>query len=531
MKTIPELLSSSAKNIIGVKLIKRALISVWNKDGILELAKFLMDNNIEIISTGGTKKVLQENNIKVKSISEITGIDSVMDGRVKTLHPKIFGGILADRNNEKHLNDLESIGGVEIDIVVVNFYPFVQSAVEQNLDLEKSIEFIDIGGPSMVRAAAKNYQNVIPLTDIESYNLFMNIFSKNKGDIPKKDRIAFATKVFKMTSNYESEIFNYYNRDDEPGSLPEELNIKLYKNNSLRYGENPHQKGAFYLDENKKDTVWNQHQGKILSYNNYNDLESAFSIVNEFSDPACAIIKHANPCGFGIGKDLDAAYDKAVSTDPVSYFGGIVGFNSNVDSNLAKKMIKPFLECIIAPGFSDNALEVFKTKKNLRILTLEDVNAFKGLSVKSAAGGFVVQEKDSSFKELDSFKIVTEKKVTEKEKQAMKIAWKIVKYVKSNAIVIANENQVIGIGAGQMSRIDSLKIAIRKIKEAGLSLDNAVIGSDAFFPFSDSIDLAYENGITTIIQPGGSIKDDEIIKRADELGVSIVMTGVRHFYH
>ena len=512
-------------------MIKRALISVWNKDGILELAKFLMDNNIEIISTGGTKKVLQENNITVKSISEITGIDSVMDGRVKTLHPKIFGGILADRNNKNHLKDLKFIGGVEIDIVVVNFYPFVQNAVEQNLDLEKSIEFIDIGGPSMVRAAAKNYQNVIPLTNIKSYNLFMDIFSKNKGIVPNQYRIMFATEVFKMTSNYENEIFNYYNKNHDTDSLPEEFNITLYKKNSLRYGENPHQEGAFYLSKNKKDTVWDQHQGKTLSYNNYNDLESAFSIVNEFSEPACAIIKHANPCGFGIGENLHIAYDKAVSTDPVSYFGGIVGFNYVVDSSLAKKLIEPFLECIIAPGFSDNALEVFKSKKNLRILTLKDINAFKGLSIKSAAGGFVIQEKDSSFDELDAFKIVTEKKITEKEKQAMKIAWKIVKYVKSNAIVIANEKQVIGIGAGQMSRIDSLKIAIRKIKEAGLPLDNAVIGSDAFFPFSDSIDLAYENGISTIVQPGGSIKDKEIIKRADELGISIIMTGVRHFYH
>ena len=278
-------------------------------------------------------------------------------------------------------------------------------------------------------------------------------------------------------------------------------------------------------------SIWKQHQGKALSYNNYNDLESAFCIANEFSEPSCAIIKHANPCGFGIGEDLSIAYERAVSTDPISYFGGIVGFNDVVDANLAKKLIKPFLECIIAPEFSQEALEIFKGKKNLRVLTLENTAAFSNLSIKSAAGGFVVQEIDSVKDDFNSFKLVTKEKNTEKQKQAMKIAWKIVKYVKSNAIVIANENQVIGIGAGQMSRIDSLKIAIRKIKEAGLSLDNAVIGSDAFFPFSDSIDLAYENGITTIIQPGGSIKDDEIIKRADELGVSIVMTGVRHFYH
>ena len=512
-------------------MIKRALISVWNKEGILDLAKFLMDNNIEIISTGGTKKVLQENHIPVRSISEITGLDSIMDGRVKTLHPKIFGGILADRENAKHLEDLESIGGVKIDIVVVNFYPFVQNAVKENLDLEKSIEFIDIGGPSMVRAAAKNYQSVIPLSTIKSYDLFINSFSKNKGVIPKKDRILFATEIFKMTSDYETEIFNYYSKDDEEDSLPDELNMNLYKKSTLRYGENPHQAGAFYLNKNINETVWTQHQGKALSYNNYNDLESAFSIVNEFSEPACAIIKHANPCGFGIGNDLETSYERAVSTDPVSYFGGIVGFNGIVDKALAEKLIKPFLECVIAPGFSDTALEVFKSKKNLRVLTLKDTNAFNSLSIKSAAGGFVVQEKDSSFKELNSFDVVTQKKISKKEKQAMKIAWKIVKYVKSNAIVIANEQQVLGVGAGQMSRIDSLKIAIRKVDEAGLSLDGSVIGSDAFFPFSDSIDLAHKNGISTIIQPGGSIKDNEIIKRADELGLAVVMTGVRHFYH
>ena len=520
-------------NIREVKLIKRALISVWNKENILDLANFFSDNDIEIISTGGTKQTLQENNIAVRSISDITGMNSVMDGRVKTLHPKIFGGILADRNNASHLNDLDSIGAVKIDVVVVNFYPFEQNAIQQNLDLEKSIEFIDIGGPSMMRAAAKNFQHVIPLSNIHLYDPFMDSFNKNKGVIPKKDRLFFATEVFKMTSNYENKIFNYFNKEKQIDStMPEELNLDLYKKSVLRYGENPHQSSAFYLDKNISDTVWTQHQGKDLSYNNYNDLESAFSIVNEFSEPACAIIKHANPCGFGIGDKLEVAYDRAVSTDPVSYFGGIVGFNKVVDSKLAKKLIQPFLECIIAPGFSDKALEIFKTKKNLRILTLKDVNAFSTLSVKSAAGGFIVQQKDSSFEELNSYDIVTSnKKINKKEKQAMKIAWKIVKYVKSNAIVIANENQVIGVGAGQMSRIDSLKIAIRKINESGLPIENAVIGSDAFFPFSDSIDLAHENSILTIIQPGGSIKDSEVIKRADELGVAMVMTGVRHFYH
>jgi len=513
-------------------VIKRALLSVWDKEGILELAKFLDANNIEIISTGGTKKVLEENNIKVKSIPEITEMDSVMDGRVKTLHPKIFGGILADRNNPKHLEDLDAIGGVKIDIVVVNFYPFEENAIKENLDLEKAIEFIDIGGPSMVRAAAKNYKSVIPLSSASLYRDFMSSFSINRGVIPDSDRLNFATEVFNMTSDYENKIFNYFNKEDEKVLLPKELNIRLHKSSDLRYGENPHQAAAFYLEHNEKnETVWRQHQGKDLSYNNYNDLESAFNIVNEFSESACAIIKHANPCGFGVGENLDIAYDRAVSTDPISYFGGIVGFNNIVDSKLAKKLIKPFLECIIAPGFSERALEIFKAKKNLRILTLRKTNAFEGLSIKSAAGGFVVQEKDLVFSELDSFNKVTDKKISKREKQAMKIAWKIVKYVKSNAIVIANDKQVLGVGAGQMSRIDSLKIAIRKIKDVGLSLEGAVLSSDAFFPFSDSIELASENGIAVIIQPGGSIKDDEVISKAKELNVAMIMTGIRHFYH
>ena len=508
-------------------MIKRALLSVWNKEGILDLAKFLSDNNIEIISTGGTKKILEEHGVKVRSISEITGMDSVMDGRVKTLHPKIFGGILADRNNLKHLEDLKAIGGIKIDMVVVNFYPFEDGAVKANLEIEKAIEFIDIGGPSMLRAAAKNHNSVIPLSNVQSYYKFMDLFENN--DIPKDDRLTFATEVFKITSDYESKIFNYFNKEDL--TLPENLNIHLHKESNFRYGENPHQSGAFYLEKDLTRSVWEQHQGKALSYNNYNDLESAFCIANEFSEPSCAIIKHANPCGFGIGEDLSIAYERAVSTDPISYFGGIVGFNDVVDANLAKKLIKPFLECIIAPEFSKEALEIFKAKKNLRVLTLESTAAFSNLSIKSAAGGFVVQEKDSVKDDFNSFKLVTKEKNTEKQKQAMKIAWKIVKYVKSNAIVIANDEQVLGVGAGQMSRIDSLKIAIRKIKEAGLSLEGSALGSDAFFPFPDSIELASESGISAIIQPGGSIKDDEVIAKSNELGVAMIFTGIRHFYH
>jgi len=510
--------------------LKKALISVWNKEGIVELAQFLINNEIEIVSTGGTKKILEQNNIDVTSIAEITDMGSIMDGRVKTLNPKIFGGILADRNNKNHLDDLAAIGGVEFDVVVVNFYPFQEEAANKEIDLEKAIEYIDIGGPSMVRAAAKNYKNVIPLCSPSLYTHFIDLYSKHGGVFSENERTFFASKVFEMTSDYESKIFNYFNRDIE-SNLPLNMNINLYQKSILRYGENPHQKSGFYINSISKNTPWEQHQGKELSYNNYNDLESAFNISNEFLSPACVIIKHANPCGFGIGNDLEEAYNRAVSTDPVSYFGGIVGFNRRIDSKMAKELVKPFLECIIAPEISPEALEIFKVKKNLRVLTLDNKKSFHNLSVKSVAGGFIIQEQDISMKDFDDFKLVTKKKINQSQKHAMKIGWKIVKYVKSNAIVIANKNQILGIGAGQMSRVDSVKIAIRKAQEAGFLLDNSIIASDAFFPFPDSIELAAENGIFGIIQPGGSIKDDAIIEKADELDITMIMTGERHFYH
>ena len=307
-------------------MIKRALISVWDKEGVVELAKFLNENDIEIISTGGTKKTLEDNDIKVTSISEITGMGSVMDGRVKTLDPRIFGSILADRKNPSHLDDLERIGGEQIDIVVVNLYPFEDNAIKKQLSLKDSIEYIDIGGPSMLRAAAKNFQNVVPLCDSSLYQKFIESFSENNGVIPMNDRAFFATKVFELTSDYENKIFSHFNKENSEG-LPDRLSINLYKRNNLRYGENPHQKAGFYLKQNLSNDLWRQHQGKDLSYNNYNDLESAFNIVNDFSELSCVIIKHANPCGFGIGDSLIAAYERAVSADPVSYFGGIVGFN------------------------------------------------------------------------------------------------------------------------------------------------------------------------------------------------------------
>ena len=508
-------------------MIKRALISVWDKTDVVELATFLYNNNVEIYSTGGTMKMLIESGIEVKNISDITSTGSIMDGRVKTLHPKVFGGILADKNNKSHMQDLDSINGKLFDLIVVNFYPFVQEAVKKGLCIDDAIEYIDIGGPSMVRAAAKNFSNTVPLPSPELYDEFIELYDKHK-QIPKESRLKFAIKVFEITSKYEGEILNYFTKGND--GVNSSYNLSLSKVQDLRYGENPHQDSGFYLNANAQ-LHWKQHQGKDLSYNNFSDMEAAIEIAMSFKESACAIIKHANPCGFGVGENLIDAYHRAISTDPVSYFGGIVGFNNEVDKNLAEDLVGPFLECIIAPSFSDEALRVLNQKKNLRVITIDSKFASDPLNFKSVFGGYLIQERDLLENELSSLKLVTEKNFSNEQFKAFEIGWKLVKNVKSNGIIIANKHQVLGVGAGQMSRIDSLKIAIRKLNEAGLNFKSSILASDAFFPFSDCVELAAKSGISAIIQPGGSIKDKEIISRANELGVTMVFTGKRHFYH
>ena len=509
--------------------IKKALLSVWNKDGIVDLAKFLLNNDVELISTGGTKKILEDAGLQITSINDITGSKEMMDGRVKTLHPNIFGSILADRYNLQHMEDLESLGVSGIDLVVVNFYPFVQEAVEKKLEFINAIEYIDIGGPSMVRSAAKNYNCVLPLCDPKYYNKFMETYISHDYIIPLEFRKKMATKVFAMTAEYENAIYNYFSEDDPNNELPDTISFNLIKSEALRYGENPHQNASFYL-KSGESLSWKQYQGKKLSYNNYADMESAYDIPLDFSNPACAIIKHANPCGFGLGEDGKEAFLRAVSTDPVSYFGGIVGFNIEVDSSLADELSKPFLECIIAPSFSNEALDILKNKKNLRLISV-DGKLDSRYIIKSVAGGFLYQNKDKIYDELDKLKIVTSIEPSPLDIDALKLGWKLVRHVKSNAIVFANNNQLLGVGAGQMSRIDSVKFALQKMNESGLNLNGGIMASDAFFPFSDSIELAAEAGVSSIIQPGGSIKDDAIIKKANELKVSMVFTGIRHFLH
>ena len=509
-------------------MIKRALISVWNKEGVVELGQFLQKNDIEILSTGGTQTELENAGIKVISVADITGTGAVMDGRVKTLDPKIFGGILADRNNPSHLSDLASIEGLEIDLVVVNFYPFVNEAVNKKLPFAKAIEFIDIGGPSMIRAAAKNYHSILPLCNPDLYTEFMTEYSTNEGRIPLDVRQKYACEVFSMTSKYEAAIYNFFIKDSN--GFSNTINLSLEKAADLRYGENPHQEAAFYLPDGKA-LPWTQLQGKALSYNNYADMESAIAMALEFDEASCAIIKHSNPCGFGVGDTINEAYHRAVSTDPVSYFGGIVAFNKVVDANTAMDLVKPFLECIIAPKVTSEALEIFKKKKNLRVVTVGDSYESSYESIKSVAGGYLVQEKDSDQGELDELKIVTDLHPSADELKAMKLGWTLVRYVKSNGIVYSSPTQLLAVGAGQMSRVDSVKIGIRKVNEAGLNLEGSILASDAFFPFSDSIEIAATQGVKVIIQPGGSIKDQDVIDKANELGLVMAFTKTRHFYH
>ena len=508
---------------------KKALISVWDKTGIVEFSKSLIERGFEILSTGGTKSLLEKNNIAVTSVSDLTGFGSIMDGRVKTLHPKVFGGILADRKNDSHISDLLAMDAFEIDLVVVNLYPFVEQAIEKKLPINKAIEFIDIGGPSMLRAAAKNHESVIPLCDSSDYEDFIGKFDNSNGKISIKNRQEYAAKIFKITTQYDMQISSYLNSNSNE-QFSDKISINVIKKDELRYGENPHQKAAFYTSEDN-DNSWSQLQGKQLSYNNYTDIESAFSIVNDFEQISCSIIKHANPCGFAVGDNTIQAFERAVSSDPVSYFGGIVGFNSTVDRELAEILVKPFLECVVAPDFDDQSLEVFKTKKNLRLIKTSKEFTLSNKMIKNALGGYLLQDRDQLFFDIKNCDIVTKLKPSSNEINALELGWKLVKYVKSNAIIFANKNQVLSTGAGQMSRVDSVKNAIRKISETGLSLEGAIMASDAFFPFPDCIEIAAKAGIKSIIQPGGSIKDSDAIDVADELGLSMLFTKARHFYH
>ncbi|MFS1514213.1 bifunctional phosphoribosylaminoimidazolecarboxamide formyltransferase/IMP cyclohydrolase [Chengkuizengella sp. SCS-71B] len=511
--------------------IKRALISVSDKTGIVEFADQLSKLGVEIISTGGTKKLLEEKGVPVIGISEVTGFPEVLDGRVKTLHPAVHSGLLAVRDSEKHQLQMKELDLEYIDLVVVNLYPFQQTIEKPDVTYEDAIENIDIGGPTMLRSAAKNHAFVTVVVDSNDYTEVIEQIKSNE-DTSLETRKKLAAKVFRHTAAYDSLISNYLS-EQMGEEFPERYTITYEKVQDLRYGENPHQKAAFYrkplADEGNITTAEKLH-GKELSYNNINDANAALQILKEFDEPAVVAIKHMNPCGVGIGETIEAAYQKTYDADPVSIFGGIVAFNREIGKEIAEKLHEIFLEIIIAPSYTDEAIEVLTKKKNIRLLKLgaaQQPNKQNRI-VTSVNDGMLIQDVDTYQLADEDIKVVTERKPTEEELKQLLFGWKVVKHVKSNAIILANDDMTIGVGAGQMNRVGAANIAIQ---QAGEKAKGSILASDAFFPMGDTLELAAKAGITAVIQPGGSIKDEESIKVANEHGIAMVVTGVRHFKH
>lgn len=509
--------------------IKRALLSVSNKANLLELATALHEAGVEIISTGGTAKVISEEGIPVKDASEITGFPECLDGRVKTLHPMVHGGILARTSYEPDNKELEKLGIQPIELVVVNLYPFKDSIAKPNVTPAIATEFIDIGGPTMIRASAKNFAHVCILSSPNQYAEFIEELSNGNG-ITFETRKRFAKDAFAHTADYDSAISNYFDSmiGDEPST---QFNVSLPLSQELRYGENPHQKAAVYGDQ---ENIIDCFHGKKLSYNNYLDVDAALNIISDFQtdDPACSIIKHTIPCGVGVANSLNEAYKKAFSTDTVSPFGGIIVVNQELDLETAQSIDKIFTEIIIAPSFSEKAEKLLVQKKNRRLIRMKNTISDKNKTTyRSIFGGLLKQEADLEPSDLNDFKIVTKRNPTEEEMQDLIFSWKVVRHVKSNAIVYAKDGRTIGIGSGQTSRVDSSEIAVAKAKKEGLDLNGSAIASDAFFPFSDGIEAAAEAGVTAVIQPGGSIRDEEVIAKADEFNMTMIFTGKRHFKH
>jgi phosphoribosylaminoimidazolecarboxamide formyltransferase/IMP cyclohydrolase len=517
---------------------ERALISAWKKDGISNFARELKEFGIEILSTGGTAKLLRDAGIEVTDISNYTQSPELLGGRVKTLHPKIHAGILAVRDNDTHIKDMEQYGVKPIDIVVVNFYPFEDVIRNKEVDLSEAIENIDIGGPTLLRAAAKNYKYVTAVAYPEDYKTVVNELKKNKGSISVETNFRLAVKAFSYVARYDAAISNFLGSLEENGKktkFPDSLTLHFEKRMRLRYGENPHQEGAFYIQPGVEEPCVSnstQLQGKELSLNNIYDADAALELVKEFSETACVIVKHNNPCGVATAESPLQAFLKAKECDPESAFGGIVAFNTEVDETTALELAAMFLEVVIAPSYTKKALDLLSTKQNLRVMKTPPLTTDKpksGLDLKKIVGGVLIQDRDLTAEEdFKDFRVVTKRQPTDEEIEDLKFAWKVCKHVKSNAIVLARGGQTIGIGAGQMSRVDSVKIAAMK---ARIPTKGAVLASDAFFPFRDGIDEAAKSGITAIVQPGGSIRDKETIAAADEHGIAMIFTGVRHFRH
>lgn len=514
----------------------KALISVSDKTGIVEFSKELEALGIQIISTGGTYKKLKESGVNAIEISELTGFPECLDGRVKTLHPKVHAGILAMRSKEEHMKQLEDLGVDTIDFVVVNLYPFKQTILKDNVTRAECVENIDIGGPTMLRSAAKNYQDVTVITDPKDYETVLSELKQN-GKVSLDTKFYLMNKVFEHTANYDTMICNYIKSQRNDESFPNNLTLTYEKVQEMRYGENPHQKAALYKEIGKCEgslTTATQLNGKELSFNNINDTNGALELLKEFDEPTVVACKHGNPCGVGSGKDIYEAWTKAFEADKTSIFGGIVTVNREVTVKMAEEMSEIFLEVIVAPSFEEKALEILKLKKNLRLLELPDISVKQpenALDIKKINGGIIVQTIDAKL--LDDYTVVTDRKPTDKELEDMMFGLKVVKFAKSNGIVLAKNKQTIGIGPGQVNRIWAVNQCVEHSKE--LIGDNvtegAVLASDAFFPFADCVEAAHEAGITAIVQPGGSIRDQDSIDKCNEYGMAMIFTGMRHFKH
>jgi phosphoribosylaminoimidazolecarboxamide formyltransferase/IMP cyclohydrolase len=517
-------------------MIKRALLSVSDKTGLIDFARDLSAAGVELLSTGGTAKAIRDAGIPVIEVADYTGFPEMLDGRVKTLHPKIHGGILGRRDLPEHVAAMNAHGIGNIDLVCVNLYPFVATVSKPGCTLEDAIENIDIGGPAMVRSSAKNHAFVTIVTDPADYATVVEEMKTNAGAVSDKTRFSLAIKAFEHTTAYDSAIANHFGKMVEESEFPRTINLQFHKTQAMRYGENPHQNAAFYVEAGAKEAsiaTAKQLQGKELSYNNIGDADAALECVKQFdAAPACVIVKHANPCGVAYGKDLLEAYDRAYQTDPESAFGGIIAFNGELDGETMKTIVeRQFVEVIIAPKVSAAAVEIAAAKKNVRVLECGQWPAQPGsrLDFKRVNGGLLVQEADLAL--TNEIKVVTKRAPTEAEMRDLLFAWRVAKYVKSNAIVYAKGDMTIGVGAGQMSRVNSARIAAIKAEHAGLVVPGSVMASDAFFPFRDGIDNAAQSGIVAVIQPGGSMRDEEVIAAADEHGMAMVFTGMRHFRH
>lgn len=515
--------------------INRVLISVFNKAGIIEFASSLKKLNIEIISTGGTAKLLIENGVPCTQVAEITSAPEMLDGRVKTLHPAIHGAILAKRDNPDHIRQLKAQGITPIDMVVINLYPFEDVVSKPDVNLDEALENIDIGGPTMIRAAAKNYHFVAVVTSPKQYLSIIDELIQNNGELSLHTRSKLAIEAFRLTHRYDGAISKYLQSINTEQEYPDNILLGFEKIQNLRYGENPHQTAAFYRElgsDDKGITDLIQLHGRELSFNNLMDLDSVVKMLRTFKEPCSVIVKHNNPCGVAIGDSIFPAFKKALATDPVSAFGGIFGFNRKLDLKTAEELKNIFIEVIIAPDFESDAFQLLSKKKNLRLLKLDiDQGCSAGYDYKRVAGGVLIQSQDLMDIDNLDINVVSQRAPTDKEWAGLKFAWNIVQWVKSNAVIFCLKDRTIGIGAGQMSRIDSSLFAIDKARRSGLSLKGTAVASDAFFPFRDGVDAAAEAGATAIIQPGGSVRDEEVIQAANEHNMAMVFTGIRHFRH